>query len=78
MGTGEVDAYVHEFDDESLSVLSGKRPFGRKFPDFADEIKGYSLKGVVGQMFCFHYDEGVASHDSCGLVGAVAPFSLRV
>ena len=53
----KLDSYEYWTDDESLKVLSGKRDFERKSPDYLEEIGDYSLKEIVGQMFCIYFDE---------------------
>jgi hypothetical protein len=53
----KLDSYAFWNDDESLQVIQGRRAFERKSPEYSEDIKGYSLKEIVGQMFCVYYDE---------------------
>ena len=45
----KLDSYEYWTDDESLKVLSCKRDFERKSPDYLEESGDYSLKEIVGQ-----------------------------
>lgn len=53
----KLDSYALWTDGESLEFILGRRAFERKSPDYSAEIEGYSLKEIVGQVFCIYFDE---------------------